>query len=117
MSEVPCEVEQRALRMCSMRAVLLLPLLPISHSNISIAGLIYNIKVNQCSKNSLDYLDCLMRDKQKESIGSKVVQLVGLIFLLTFLDLGVSHLFIAANRISSARRQIRAETELRPASK
>ena len=38
-----------------------------------------------------------MRDKQKESSG-KVVQLVGSIFLLSFLDLGVSHLFIAANQ-------------------
>ena len=57
-------------------------------------------------------MDCLMRGKQKESSGSKVVQLVGLIFLLSFLDLGVSHLFIAANPVSSARRQIRAETEL-----
>ena len=65
----------------------------------------------------MDYLDCSMRDKQKESSGSEVVQLVGLIFLLSFLDLGVSHLFIAANHVSSARRQIRAETELRHASK
>ena len=75
------------------------------------------VPVFKCDSKLMDYLNCLMRDKQKESIGSKVVQLVGLIFLLTFLDLGVSHLFIAANRVSSARRQIRAETELRPASK
>ena len=75
------------------------------------------VPVFKCDSKLMDYLDCLMRDKQKESSGSKVVQLVGLIFLLSFLDLGVSHLFIAANPVSSARRQIRAETELRPASK
>ena len=53
------------------------------------------VPVFKCDSKLMDYLDCLMRDKQKESSG-KVVQLVGLIFLLSFLASAISLLHTTA---------------------